>query len=175
MHKPLSGDHFRSDERIDIGRVPPVMPMTRPHLSRLSLAQNRGLAIKPDGKFAPQNRDALNHIRVAMLADHARPHQSRQFDDATAVGVLPRQLKVLHALTSDRVLPQLTDPDGREVTDGIGTWMPHARESRTADRRPTRAARRGRLPVTRPAPRAGENRCDPWPIMKRETETVYIR
>jgi len=91
----------------------------------LSLSQNRGLAVKPDGQFAPQNREALNHVRVAMLANHPRADQSRQFGDVRVVGVLPWQLKLLHALMSDWVLPYFTNPDGREVTNRTGTWMPH--------------------------------------------------
>src|SRR5207247_1524079 len=82
-------------------------------------AQAARLPVALHGQLALEHGEALDHRRMAVLADNARPNEGGHLVDRAALGVLPRKLENREALPVHRVLPNLADLDRCEVRRAV--------------------------------------------------------
>src|SRR5262249_45934034 len=102
-----------------------VVPDARLGGTRLALAQDARLPVPFHRQLALEHGEALDHRRMSMLADNARPSERRQLGDRAALGVLPGKLENREALTIDGILPDLANLNRCEVRRAVRVGVRH--------------------------------------------------
>jgi hypothetical protein len=101
------------------------VPHARLDNARFTLAKDARLPVALDGQLTLKDVKALDHRRVAVLANDAGPNEGSEFGGYAALRVRPRKFEDHRALAGDRILQHLADLDRCQVRRTVRVGMRH--------------------------------------------------